>query len=122
MATQEKQLQEEMDRDEAPSTAFYTRVNRALHTVAAHLHRYCSELISLEESVLSLRCHQHSLAECIEGLQGFKGDRINRGLEQVLSQIKASANLAAELEKKSTNILALVTLFTQPVHCCVLMC
>jgi prefoldin subunit 5 len=100
-----------MDRDEAPPTAFYTRINRALHTVAAHLHRYCSELKSLEETIISLRCHQDSLTGCIEELQGSRGERIIRGYEQVLSQIKASTYLATELEKKSTNILALVLLF-----------
>lgn len=78
-----------------------TNINRALHSIAAHLHRYRSELKSIEGFIVDLATHY--AAVCERGLDD-SADRASRGFSQVLSQMRATNDFAQELEKKIQNI------------------
>lgn len=71
--------------------------------MAAHLHRYSSELASIEETVLDI-FNRH---KPLNSRKAF--ERVQDGLAQILSQVKSVRNFEAELEKKIQNILALVS-------------
>lgn len=77
-------------------------VNRALHSIAAHLHRFRSELSSTEGIILELNTQYAAI------LEGDDADKAARGFNQVLSQMQATSRFVKELEKKIQNILALV--------------
>lgn len=100
----ERRLQEEMD-SEQNTTESASTINRALHSIAAHLHRYRSELNSVEGIIADLSTHYTILCE-----RGAKEDaeKASRGFRQVLTQIQATNHFAQELEKKVQNILALL--------------
>lgn len=53
----ENSLQQEIEADPSLSTPFYAKINRALHVMAAHLHRYSSELDSLEATIIDVIEH-----------------------------------------------------------------
>jgi hypothetical protein len=101
-----------MDNDN-DSTESYSRLNRALHSIAAHLHRYRSELNSLEASIAYVG-HQLTEMRHIHNETDHANRRVIHGLEQTASQIKATNDFSLELEKKLNNILALVC--SQPTY------
>lgn len=107
----ELKLQTDLDTGEATTlAATQTQINRALHSIAAHLHRYLSELNSLQGVIVDLATHYESVYEGEEEashLESFQA--ASRGFSQTLSQIEASHAFAQELEKKIQNILALVS-------------
>lgn len=106
----ESKLQSELDNGQTTPETVMTKLNRELHSIAAHLHRYLSELRSLREIVVDLLVHYKSIhAPEIErgNLEDF--EQASSGFRQVLSQIEASQDFATELEKKTQNILALVS-------------
>lgn len=78
------------------------RLNRALHSIDAHLHRYRSELSSMEGITLDLASHYATICD------GDTANKVSQDFSQVLSQIQATSTFAKELEKKIQNILALV--------------
>jgi hypothetical protein len=86
-----------MDTHQSTLESVSTNINRALHSIAAHLHRYRSELSSVEGIILDLATHY--AAVCEQG-PGDSADRASRGFSQVLSQMKATNDFAQELEKK----------------------
>lgn len=92
----------------APSMS-HQDINRALHAMAAHLHRYASELESLNDITAAI-IEQHPL---ITGHEPRTSDMtfrvIQDGLHQIHSQIRAVIGFEIELEKKIKNNLALVT-------------
>lgn len=110
LITHESKLQTELDSTQVTPEAVLQGINKGLHSIAAHLHRYQSELQSLEGIVTDLSSH-HDYMECSEGSEGDSGGSENgtRGFSQVLSQIEACHDFATELEKKAQNILALVS-------------
>jgi chromosome segregation ATPase len=103
---QEKDLQQELD-NEKDSTNFYATLNRALHSIAAHLHRYRSELNSLEAVIVDIGCQLTELRHLHESTED-SNRQIAHGLDQTASQVKATNDFCQELEKKLSNILALV--------------
>lgn len=109
LITHESKLQTELGNTQLTPEAGLQGINKGLHSIAAHLHRYQSELKALEATVTDLSTH-HDYVECIEGSEGDSGESENgtRGFSQVLSQIEACHDFATELEKKAQNILALV--------------
>ncbi|KAF2726635.1 hypothetical protein EJ04DRAFT_582560 [Polyplosphaeria fusca] len=102
----EDSLQHEMDNNE-DSTKFYTDLNRALHSIAAHLHRYGSELKSLEATIsdmdkqLTEVCNFHERTD-------DANRQIIHGLNHIASQVREINDFVLELEKKLNNILALL--------------
>jgi hypothetical protein len=100
---QEESLQEQLDSDNE-STHFYAKLDRALHCIAAHLQRYRSELNSLEATIADI----FQLAQKKHGASDTGERRVTLGLAQTASQVKATSDFGQELEKKLSNILALV--------------
>jgi hypothetical protein len=87
----------------------FANINPALHSIAAHLHRYLSELKSLRCIAANLLSHY----KCVQTDKPTEGDPIkyddaSRSISQLLSHIEATEDFANELEKKTQNILALV--------------
>lgn len=97
----EKRLQEDTE-DESTSNAIYNEISKALHAMAAHVHRYGTELGSIEETSCEL-------SKAFIAMHDNR-DSSTAGFEQVKSQLKATNAFARELEKKTKNILALVSL------------
>ena len=95
----EKRLQEDID-DESAANTFYNEISKALHAMAAHIHRYGTELGSLEDT-------------SSEVMRVFATDGRDSaslvGIEQAKSQLKATNAFVREQEKKVQNILALVS-------------
>ncbi|PVH92281.1 hypothetical protein DM02DRAFT_663083 [Periconia macrospinosa] len=103
-STQEKTLKQEMD-SENDSTNFYANSNRALYSIASHLHRYRSELNSLEATITN-KSHQLTEMRHIHESTDDANRRIVHELDQTGSQVKATNDFSQELEKKLSNILA----------------
>ncbi|KAK6062988.1 hypothetical protein SCUP515_12830 [Seiridium cupressi] len=104
----ELKLQTDLDNSKAAAlAATQMQINRALHSIAAHLHRYLSELKSLQGVIVDLATHYESVHESDEASHLESFDTAARGFSQILSQVEASHDFAQELEKKIRNILAL---------------
>src|SRR5947207_8285550 len=92
---------------------FTNEINKALHTMAAHLHRYGSELGGLERTVQDIRdcCERFRSLQPPNALQTDCDTQENSTLSfsQVISQLRAMNSFRRELEHKTTNILALVS-------------
>ncbi|KAL9116047.1 MAG: hypothetical protein Q9227_000415 [Pyrenula ochraceoflavens] len=95
----EKRLQEDA-KDESTSNAIYNETSKALHAMAAHVHRYGTELGSLEDISSEL---SQAFAPEYDAKDSSATD-----FEQVKSQLKATGAFVRELEKKTKNILALL--------------
>ncbi|RDW72362.1 uncharacterized protein DSM5745_07534 [Aspergillus mulundensis] len=105
----EHKLQTELSAQHTTPEAVLTDINRALHAIAAHLHRYLSELQSLQGIVVDLATHFESLHESEPGNSDVNSfENAARGFSQILSQVEALHDFAEELEKKITNNLALL--------------
>jgi hypothetical protein len=105
-------LQNDIQQENDPG--LHEELIKALHAMAAHLHRYASELNSLEE-ILSGISKYHKDTHSDDDTQNnfpneFQFKRIENGLQQVMSQLQPVKHFEEELEKKLQNILALVSL------------
>jgi hypothetical protein len=104
-------LQNDIQQENDPG--FHEELIKALHAMAAHLHRYASELNSLDE-ILSEISKYHKNTHSDDGTHNspnvFQFKRIENGLQQVVSQLQPVKHFEEELEKKLQNILALVSL------------
>ena len=92
-------------------------VNRALHSIAAHLHRYGSELSAAAEILNDIQEHHDSYVQQRQQQQGEDEEqgriqqncrRVSRCLRQICSHMQQVRVLLQELEVKLKNILALV--------------
>lgn len=106
----ESKLQTELDNAQATAEALLQNINRGLHSIAAHLHRYQSELKSLERIVVDLSTHYDCMkcGDTSEEKGDMESENDTRSFGQILSQVEACYDFATELEKKAQNILALV--------------
>ena len=89
--------------DQATQPSPHQEINRALHAIASHLHRYTSELISIDDTVDAIAKYHRLICP-----PGANFDRVEDGFHQVASQLKAAKDFELELEKKAQNSLALV--------------
>ncbi|KAF2690742.1 hypothetical protein K458DRAFT_482942 [Lentithecium fluviatile CBS 122367] len=89
------------------STCFYSTLNRALHSIAAHLHRYRPELNSLEATIRDIDRQLTEMRHVHESTDDANR-RLIHGLAQTASQARATNDFGQELEKKLSNILALL--------------
>jgi len=105
--TQEKALQHEMD-SEHDSTDFYAKLNRALHAIAAHLHRYHTDLNCVEATVTQIVHQLTQMRHTHEAYEDANRKTVH-GLEQTASQLRATNDFSQEVKEKSRNILALVS-------------
>ena len=83
--------------------------------MAAHLHRYGSELGWFEDIVADISAHHERFfrsqqGEASDGASSA-GQRLCVGLVQIASQLKAVNTFRQELQLKTQNILALVSPF-----------
>jgi hypothetical protein len=112
---QEKRLQDQMDNSNLQTEDFNNVLNKALHTMTAHLHRYGSELERLADIVGHVKWqHQGFFANRSDkGAHptiGAETQRMQLGMIQISSQLEAVNSFRQELEDKTKNILALVSL------------
>ena len=104
---QEISLQNDGETQATASTS-HQEINRALHAMAAHLHRYASELKSLSDTMTAIT-RTHPLIKSRQPQVSNEAIRmIEDGLSQIHSQIMAVIDFEVELEKKIKNNLALV--------------
>ena len=85
------------------TTSPHQGINRALHAIASHLHRYTSKLSSIEDTANAIVKHHHTIRPPAANFE-----RLTDGFHQVASQLKAAKDFELELEKKTQNSLALV--------------
>ncbi|KAI9732297.1 MAG: hypothetical protein M1834_001504 [Cirrosporium novae-zelandiae] len=108
MDLEERRLQEAIDTDTQPN-AFGT-LNRALHAVAAHLHRYNTELESMQETLLDIikRHQKYTGMNCLQKCSQEKFGTMSDDLEHIASHLKQIRAFLQELMDKVQNNLALI--------------
>lgn len=89
-----------------------SKTNRALHSMAAHLYRYGSELALLAETVQSIvqyhtDFHQTYVERGIRTADAFH--TLSRGLGQIATELSSIIRFRDELQLKTANVLALVS-------------
>ena len=107
---QELRLQSEVDSNASVPTAF-GGLNRALHSIAAHLQRYGSELASMEDTLSDIIRHHHDWLEDQSSDVNKIAVRENlvcNGLDEMASQLRQVKAFLVEVKNKLENILALV--------------
>ncbi|KAH7327541.1 hypothetical protein BKA65DRAFT_68732 [Rhexocercosporidium sp. MPI-PUGE-AT-0058] len=88
-----------------------SEMNRALHCMAAHLHRYSSELVLMTEIVDDVRKYNSAFHEMLVrfGLRSENEEStVMTGIEQISSQVSALCGFRNELQLKTDNVLALL--------------
>lgn len=93
--------------EESSTEDLNTQISRALHTMAAHLHRYGSELGWFEDIVSDISAHHEKFFQDVGNEAA--GQRLSVGLVQIASQLKSVNTFRQELQHKTQNILALVS-------------
>ncbi|KAF2495450.1 hypothetical protein BU16DRAFT_582128 [Lophium mytilinum] len=89
-------------------------INKKLHTMAAHLYRYGSELDRVDKIALELKTLHAKLRPVIDPDHFNTVDelvewqRIDQGFDQIISQMTALRGFREELKRKTSNILALL--------------
>lgn len=83
-------------------------INRALHAMAARLHRYSSELKSIDDTIAVIMKHHGLISKRSASTSSEAYERVESGLIHITSQVKAVKDFEVELEKKIQNSLALV--------------
>ena len=103
----EERLQKELDtRDTSPSTV-YAGMNRALHAMSAHLHRYGSELLSIDDTITNLIVtHEQTFVTHTDA--AGSAAKIEASLIEAKGQVRVAEAMKLELEQKTQNILALL--------------
>lgn len=81
-------------------------LNAALHSMAAHLHRYKTELQRIELVLSDLRKYRPETLDK-DSQQMF--DREQQKIEQLATQLNAIMSFSDEMEKNVQNTLALVS-------------
>ncbi|KAL8997690.1 MAG: hypothetical protein Q9169_003097 [Polycauliona sp. 2 TL-2023] len=97
----EGMLQEERLTEDSAVDTFYDEVSKALHAMAAHIQRYGTELDSLEDTTAEISKWSDALQQ--------PNNAFIVSIEQIRSQLKATNAFVKEQEKKTQNILALVS-------------
>lgn len=89
----------------------HQELNKVLHAMAAHLHRYASELTSTEFTIENLETWHRYIHEKHPSDNEGEYQEIEQNFSQVASQLQSIMCFEQELEKKIQNILALVSQF-----------
>ena len=105
---------------------FHEDLNKVLHAMASHLHRYASEISSLEETLTEITAHHKRFTARMADRHPPDGNdnpekqttsyeqdtshiqRIEDGLQQVALQLSPIKHFEQEIEKKLDTIMALV--------------
>lgn len=103
----EERLQKELDTRDTSSSTVYADMNRALHAMSAHLHRYGSELLSMEDTISDLIIrHRNAFSTSTNPVDSVA--KIEASLAEAKGQVKAAETMRLELGQKTQNILALL--------------
>ena len=103
-------MQEEVDSNASAPTTFGT-LNRALHSIAAHLQRYGSELASMEETLSDIVKHHKAFMSAMHTRHNDSEEEssvVSHGLNEIVSHLRQVRAFLQELKAKLENILALV--------------
>lgn len=95
-----------------PLSEISTNTNQSLHCMAAHLHRYGSELRSLSDILIDLKSYNRDLHDefVVHGVRDVEAlGNIMATLEQAGSYLAAIRSFRDELQQKIDNVLALVS-------------
>lgn len=103
----EEHLQEELGTNDSSPSTVYANLNRALHAMSAHLHRYRSELLSTEDTIVDLLI-KHEKAFGTQPDAAGSVVKIEASLTEAKEQVRAADIMRLELEQKIQNILALL--------------
>ncbi|KAL9131757.1 MAG: hypothetical protein Q9217_000362 [Psora testacea] len=103
----EKRLQKELDTNDKSSSTVYGDMNRALHAMSAHLHRYGSELSSTEDTISDLIIRHGKVFGTVTDAASSVA-QIEVSLAEAKGQVRAAETIRLELEQKTQNILALL--------------
>lgn len=106
----EKMLQKEIDGAEAEKSVTYNKINRALHSMAAHLHR-CSTELGATQGILEDLLTAHEVYSNLCSSQEAT-DAVTSAFMFIESQLNEIRVFLQELESKLKNILALVGTFS----------
>lgn len=103
----EERLQKELDTEDNPSSTIYADMNRALHAMSAHLHRYGSEISSTDDTIADLIIRHEKACNTAQDHTGSVA-KIQLSLAEAKGQVKIVETMRLELEQKTQNILALL--------------
>src|SRR5438045_211338 len=105
---------EKSDNSDSTSLGLNSAINKALHIMAAHLHRYSSELERVENIVLDLLSRHEKSMSFIEmfndgknGTSVHEWNRVKLGFEQIMSQLKAVRAFLERISKARSKISSL---------------
>ncbi|KPM45601.1 hypothetical protein AK830_g984 [Neonectria ditissima] len=104
----EKQLQLEIATQSSAFSDASKDINTALHIMAAHLHRYKSELHRVEFILSEIRSPKFSPSGTNSAMSTEDGERESLKSEQLMSQLNAIISFADEMERKIQNVLTLL--------------
>lgn len=118
-----KRLQQDISNETENFIDDSKTLNVSLHIMAAHLHRYKTELRRIGMVLSDRRTHREAMTdssgseETKENESSFPEiDRELQKIEQLDSQLTAMSNFSDEVEKKVQNILALLFIQIQAVN------
>ncbi|KAK1999885.1 hypothetical protein LX36DRAFT_459217 [Colletotrichum falcatum] len=103
----EKQLQKETAADTSAFSLQSKDISTSLHTMAAHLHRYKSELYRVETILCELQSAKFSILDQ-SGKPNANKPQDSLRIDHLTSQLNAIKSFTDELERKVQNILALL--------------
>lgn len=103
----EESLQKELDTNDKSSSTVYADMNRALHAMSAHLHRYGSELSSTEVIISDLIISHGKAFGTATDAAGSVA-KVEASLTEAKGQARTAETMRLELQQKTQNILALL--------------
>jgi hypothetical protein len=114
MKIQDMKVQNEFESTTQAKPASNNEINKALHCMVAHLHRYGSELESLGDALDHVQQQHAELFKMeptrVNGVPAYlPSKRVTICLAQVNSQVQSAKVLRRELESKVGNFLNLVS-------------
>ncbi|KAI0969732.1 hypothetical protein F4678DRAFT_438028 [Xylaria arbuscula] len=106
----EKQLQQEIAAETSAFSNESKDMNTSLHIMAAHLHRYKSELHRVETILSELKSCKFTTTNTsdVSTVAEANDNQVSLNIEQLVSQLGAILSFSNELEKKLQNILTLL--------------
>ncbi|KAK5633904.1 hypothetical protein RRF57_009618 [Xylaria bambusicola] len=106
----EKQLQHEIAAETSAFSNESKDMNTSLHIMAAHLHRYKSELHRVETILSELKSSKFTITDTLDNstLGETSDNQGSINIEQLISQLSAILSFSNELERKLQNILTLL--------------
>lgn len=115
---QENRLLRQMYEVDSQANTYPHEINNAIHTMAAHAHRYKAEIEILEEIASELAKTYTSFCTAVACSSEYKGTAFKNhlvSLALVTSNIKALRKFVGELETKNQTVITLVRLIIKKI-------